>query len=176
LRVRKAHLVHRAPAEHHIELREPEDERVGAVDERDVDVAAELVCEPAGELEPPEAGAEDQDRRRHDGQGYGARRREREHGRLRYSPRDLAIARLTRRLIDLGVGVEGVRMLKDLVQGEIQRAAAANDDRTLTEAALRILYERKAFEEATGMKEEHYPEGHPPPPGPPGRKPGPKHG
>lgn len=99
-----------------------------------------------------------------------------EHGRLRYSPRDLAIARLTRRLMDLGVGVEGLRMLKDLAQRDIERAAAASDDRTLTEAALRILYERKAFEESTGMKEEHYPEGHPPrPPGPPGRKPGPKH-
>jgi DNA-binding transcriptional MerR regulator len=99
----------------------------------------------------------------------------REHGRLRYSPRDLAIARLTRRLMDLGVAVEGVRMLKDLAQREIRRAAAANDDRTLTEAALRILYERKAFEESTGMKEEHFPEGHPRPPGPHGRKPGPKH-
>jgi DNA-binding transcriptional MerR regulator len=95
----------------------------------------------------------------------------REHGRLRYSPRDLAIARLTRRLMDLGVGVEGVRMLQDLVQRDIRRAAAAEDERTLTEAALRILYERKAFEEATGMKEEHYPEGRPPPPGPPGHGP-----
>ena len=93
----------------------------------------------------------------------------REHGRLRYSPRDLAIARLTRRLMDQGVGVEGVRMLKDLVQRDIEQAAASDDDRTLTEAALRILYERKAFEEATGMKEEHYPEGHHPPPGPRGR-------
>ena len=99
----------------------------------------------------------------------------REHGRLRYSPRDLAIARLTRRLMDLGVGVEGVRMLKELAQRDIEQAAAANNELILTEAALRILYERKAFEGSTGMKEEHYPEGHPMPPGPPGRKPGPKH-
>ena len=36
----------------------------------------------------------------------------REHGKLRYSPRDLAIAGLIRRLIDAGVGVEGIRMLQ----------------------------------------------------------------
>ena len=96
----------------------------------------------------------------------------REHGKLRYSPRDLAIARLTRRLMDSGVGVEGVRMLKDIVHRDIERAARSGDERALIEAALRILYERKAFEEATGMKEEHYPEGHRPPPGGPHHGPG----
>jgi DNA-binding transcriptional MerR regulator len=99
----------------------------------------------------------------------------REHGKLRYSPKDLAIARLTRRLMDSGVGVEGVRMLKQLVQRDIERAAKSGDERALTEAALRILYERKAFEEATGMKEDLYPEGHRPPPGGPRHGPG-KHG
>ncbi|MCA1840400.1 MAG: helix-turn-helix domain-containing protein [Actinobacteria bacterium] len=93
-----------------------------------------------------------------------------EHGKLRYSPRDLAIARLTRRLMESGVGVEGVRMLKHLAQRDIARAAESKDESALVETALRILYERKAFEEATGMKEEHYPEGHRPPHG------GPRHG
>lgn len=99
----------------------------------------------------------------------------REHGKLRYSPRDLAIARLIRRLMDSGVGVEGIRMLKHLVQRDIERAGAEGDERALVEVALRILYERKAFEEATGMKEEHYPDGHRPPHGGPVHGPG-KHG
>jgi DNA-binding transcriptional MerR regulator len=99
----------------------------------------------------------------------------RERGKLRYSPRDLAIARLTRRLMDSGVGVEGIRMLKELVQRDIERAARSGDERALTEAALRILYERKTFEEVTRMKEEHYPEGHRPPPGGPRHGPGKRH-
>ncbi len=88
----------------------------------------------------------------------------REHGKLRYSPRDLAIARLTKRLMDSGVGVEGVRMLKELAERDIRRAAEAGDETLLVELALRVLYQRKAFREATGMDEEHFPEGHPPPP------------
>jgi DNA-binding transcriptional MerR regulator len=95
----------------------------------------------------------------------------REHGKLRYSPRDMAIARLTKRLIDSGVGVEGLRMLKDLSERDIRRAADAGDETTLLELALRILYQRKAFREETGMDEEHYPEGRPPPPPPPPRGP-----
>jgi DNA-binding transcriptional MerR regulator len=102
----------------------------------------------------------------------------REHGKLRYSPRDMAIARLTKRLMDTGVGVEGLRMLKDLFERDIRRAAQASDETMLLEAALRILYQRKAFREATGMDEEHYPEGRPPPPihgpGPKAHGPGPK--
>jgi DNA-binding transcriptional MerR regulator len=89
----------------------------------------------------------------------------REHGKLRYSPRDLAIARLTKRLIDAGVGVEGVRMLKELAERDIRRAAASDDRELLIELALRLLYQRKAFREATGSDEEQYPEGPPPPPG-----------
>jgi DNA-binding transcriptional MerR regulator len=103
----------------------------------------------------------------------------REHGKLRYSPRDMAIARLTKRLMDTGLGVEGLRMLKDLSERDIRRAATeAGDETMLLEAALRLLYQRKAFREVTGMDEEHYPEGRPPPPihgpGPKAHGPGPK--
>ena len=92
----------------------------------------------------------------------------REHGKLRYSPRDLAIAALIRRLLDAGAGVEGIRMLKRLAERDIRRATG--DEAALAEEALRILYQRKAFREETGMDEEHYPQGGPPPPphgGPP---------
>lgn len=101
----------------------------------------------------------------------------REHGKLRYSPRDLAIAALIRRLLDAGAGVEGIRMLKRLAERDVRRAAATGDEAALAEEALRILYQRKAFREEAGMDEEHYPEGRPPPPpspphGPPPHGPG----
>jgi DNA-binding transcriptional MerR regulator len=101
----------------------------------------------------------------------------REHGKLRYSPRDVAIAGLIRRLLEAGVGVEGIRMLKRIAERDVRRSSGAGDDTALMEEALRILYQRKAFREETGMDEEHYPEGrHPPPPPPhggppPGRRP-----
>jgi DNA-binding transcriptional MerR regulator len=96
----------------------------------------------------------------------------REHGKLRYSPRDTAIARLTKRLVDSGVSLDGLQMLKRLAEREVRRAGGDGDQATLTELALRILYQRKTFREVTGMDEEHYPEGHPPPPpGPPGPAP-----
>src|SRR6266571_6471762 len=102
----------------------------------------------------------------------------REHGKLRYSPRDLAIAGLIRRLLAAGAGVEGIRMLKRIAERDIRRSAAAGDETTLAEEALRILYQRKAFREETGMDEQHYPEGRPPPPlrgpGPKRHGPGPK--
>jgi DNA-binding transcriptional MerR regulator len=91
----------------------------------------------------------------------------REHGKLRYSPRDVAIAGLVRRLLADGAGVEGIRMLKRLAERDIRRSAALGDGNALVEEALRILYQRKAFREETGMDEEHYPEGKPPKP--PGR-------
>jgi DNA-binding transcriptional MerR regulator len=91
----------------------------------------------------------------------------REHGKLRYSPRDLAIAALIRRLLVAGAGVEGIRMLKRIAEGDIRHAAAADDEAGLLEAALRILYQRKAFREETGSDEEHYPDRKPPPPRPP---------
>jgi DNA-binding transcriptional MerR regulator len=91
----------------------------------------------------------------------------REHGKLRYSPRDVAIAGLIRRLLAAGAGVEGIRMLKRLAEREIRRSSAGGDETALMEEALRILYQRKAFREETGMDEEHYPEGKPPPPPPP---------
>jgi DNA-binding transcriptional MerR regulator len=99
----------------------------------------------------------------------------REHGKLRYSPRDLAIAALIRRLLDAGAGVEGVRMLKRLAERDVRRAAATGEEAALAEEALRILYQRKAFREETGMDEEHYPEGARPPPPPPPHGP-PPHG
>ncbi|HVC78607.1 MAG TPA: helix-turn-helix domain-containing protein [Candidatus Micrarchaeaceae archaeon] len=89
----------------------------------------------------------------------------REHGKLRYSPRDLAIARLTKSLLDAGASVDGLRMLKDVSERDIRRAAEIADPAMLSEVALRVLYQRKAFREATGMKEEHYPHGDPKPPG-----------
>jgi len=99
----------------------------------------------------------------------------REHGKLRYSPRDLAIAGLIRILLEAGVGVEGIRMLKRLAERDIRRAATAGEPSALAEEALRILYQRKAFTEETGTGEEHYlrPKPHPPPhrPPPPDRPP-----
>ena len=99
----------------------------------------------------------------------------REHGKLRYSPRDVAIAGLIRRLLEAGVGVEGIRMLKRIAERDVRRSSGAGDETVLMEEALRILYQRKAFREETGMDEEHYPEGHHPPPPPPhgGPPPGP---
>jgi DNA-binding transcriptional MerR regulator len=111
----------------------------------------------------------------------------REHGKLRYSPRDTAVARLTKRLIDSGMSLDGLQMLKELSEREVRRAGRDGDQVALTELALRILYQRKAFREVTGTDDEHYPEGHPTPspygreghgpakrgPGPKGR--GPKH-
>src|SRR6266487_4430015 len=96
----------------------------------------------------------------------------REHGKLRYSPRDLAIAALIRRLLDAGAGVEGIRMLKRLAERDVRRAAATGEDAALAEEALQILYQRKAFREETGMAEDHYPQGRPPPPPPPPHGPG----
>jgi DNA-binding transcriptional MerR regulator len=98
----------------------------------------------------------------------------REHGKLRYSPRDVAIAGLIRTLLAAGTGVEGVRMLKRIAERDIRSSASIGDETALAEQALRILYQRKAFREQTGMDEEHYPLGKPPPPPrPPG---GPHHG
>ena len=105
----------------------------------------------------------------------------REHGKLRYSPRDTAIARLTKRLVDSGVSLDGLQMLKQLAEREVRGAGQDRGGAALTELALRILYQRKAFREVSGMDEEQYPEGHPPPPphgpegpGPWGPGPGPK--
>jgi DNA-binding transcriptional MerR regulator len=97
----------------------------------------------------------------------------REHGKLRYSPRDVAIAALIRRLLEAGAGIDGIRMLKRLAERDIRNSSGEADVTALTEQALRILYQRKAFREETGMDEEHYPEGKPPPPPPHG---GPPHG
>ena len=100
----------------------------------------------------------------------------REHGKLRYAPRDVAIAALIRRLLEAGAGIDGIRMLKRLAERDIRNSSGAGDVTALTEQALRILYQRKAFREETGMDEEHYPEGKPPPPPPPPPHGGPPHG
>ena len=55
------------PSEHHVELREAEDERVALVDEHDVDGVAEGVRKNRRQLEAAEAGAEHHDTRGHRG-------------------------------------------------------------------------------------------------------------
>src|SRR6266516_7673474 len=59
----------------------------------------------------------------------------REHGRLRYSPRDVAIARLIHTVLQTGTGIEGVRMLKRLAERDIRGRAAAGDEAALAEEA-----------------------------------------
>lgn len=86
-----------------------------------------------------------------------------EHGRLRYSPRDEAIARLVKRLLELNdCGVDGVKMLKRVAEREIR--SAGGDEAAYTEIALRALYARKAFREVTGVDDERL--GAPAPPSP----------
>jgi hypothetical protein len=51
-------------AEHHVELREPEDEPLALVDQRDVDAVAELFGQRRRQFEPTEAGTEHQDAHR----------------------------------------------------------------------------------------------------------------
>jgi DNA-binding transcriptional MerR regulator len=89
-----------------------------------------------------------------------------EHGRLRYSPRDEAIARLVKRLLELtDCGVDGIKMLKGIAEREVR--ASARDEAGLTELALRSLYARKAFRETTGVDDERLgAPAHPPPPAP----------
>lgn len=87
-----------------------------------------------------------------------------DHGRLRYSPRDEAIARLVKRLLELtDCGVDGVKTLKRLAEREVR--AGAGDEAALTEIALHALYARKAFRELSGVDDERL--GAPPPPAPP---------
>ncbi|MGH7777289.1 MAG: MerR family transcriptional regulator [Candidatus Dormibacterales bacterium] len=50
----------------------------------------------------------------------------REHGRLRYSLRDKAIARVSKRLLDAGASVDGLRAIKDLSRREVRWAAEAD--------------------------------------------------
>ena len=67
-------------------------------------------------------------------------------------------------------------MLKRLAERDIWRGSAPGDEAALAEEALRILYQRKAFREETGMDEEHYPRAPPPRPphhGPPQHPKGP---
>jgi hypothetical protein len=55
----------RTLAEHHVELGEPEHERVALVDERDLHVAAERGGQPRGQLEASEASPENDHGRAH---------------------------------------------------------------------------------------------------------------
>ena len=59
--VRKANRVQRRPPEHHVELRVAEDERVALVDQRDGDLVADRLRQHRRELEPAEAGSQDDD-------------------------------------------------------------------------------------------------------------------
>jgi DNA-binding transcriptional MerR regulator len=86
----------------------------------------------------------------------------REHGRLRYSPRDRAIARHVKTLLDAGVGIDGIRAIRALAEREVR--GAVGDDETLEEVALRLLYARKAFREVTETDEDHFPHPKPEPP------------
>jgi DNA-binding transcriptional MerR regulator len=88
----------------------------------------------------------------------------REHGKLRYAPHDLAIARLVKRRLDAGIGIDGVRTLRSSADWEIRAAVSAHDDDHLEELALRILYAQKAFRDLTGHQPEHLLGGPPPPP------------
>jgi len=60
-------------------------------------------------------------------------------------------------------------MLRRAAERDIRHAAADADETLLLEHALRILYERKAFREATSGDEERFPDNHPPAPAPPPR-------
>src|SRR5207244_4767722 len=51
--------------EHHVELREPEDEGVARVDERYLHLVGELVGQPGRQLEATEPGAQDHDMHTH---------------------------------------------------------------------------------------------------------------
>jgi DNA-binding transcriptional MerR regulator len=87
-----------------------------------------------------------------------------EHGRLRYAPRDEAIARLVKRLLEVtDCGIDGIRMLKRTAERSV--LAGAGDEAVLLEEALRLLYARKAFRRVTGVDEERF--AGPPPPPPP---------
>lgn len=84
-----------------------------------------------------------------------------EHGRRRYSPRDEAIARLVKRLIELtDCGVDGIKTLKRISERDVR--SSIGDEAALTETALRALYARKAFRELHGVDDERL--GAPPPP------------
>ena len=88
-----------------------------------------------------------------------------EHGRLRYSPRDEAIARLVKRLLELtDCGVDGIKMLKRLAEREVR--GPPDDEVGLSESALRSLYARKAFRELAGVDDERLGAPTPPAPGP----------
>lgn len=91
-----------------------------------------------------------------------------EHGKLRYAPHDLAIARLVKRLLDDDVGIDGVRALRSLSEREVRAAAGRDDESHLAELALRILYARKAFRDLTGTDPDLFLHPHPGPPRPPG--------
>jgi DNA-binding transcriptional MerR regulator len=92
----------------------------------------------------------------------------RERGKLRYAPHDLAIARLVKRLLDDGVGIDGVRALRTLSEREVQSAVDRNDESYLAELALRILYARKAFRDLTSTEPDRFLHPHPELPRPPG--------
>ncbi|MEX0852762.1 MAG: hypothetical protein WD036_05680 [Bauldia sp.] len=64
--VRQAHRIQRRPAEHDVELRVAEYERVTLVDQRHVDVVAERFRQQSAELEASEACSKNDDARLHE--------------------------------------------------------------------------------------------------------------
>ncbi|SRR5579884_289580 len=79
----------------------------------------------------------------------GLIRPSRERGKLRYSPRDVRMAVLIQRLLDHGMGVDGVRVVRMLAEREILQAAGQEDEMALTELTLRAAYQRKLLDELT---------------------------
>ena len=68
VRIRKPDGVGSRSPEHHVELREPEHERVALIDQNELDLVSELLRQPGRQLEAPEPGAE------HDHVGVNGRR------------------------------------------------------------------------------------------------------
>ena len=67
--VSEADRVERRPAEHHVELRVPEDERIVLIDQGYVDVVTERLRQQGGELETPETRPEYDDPSSHQASG-----------------------------------------------------------------------------------------------------------
>ena len=61
----QSYVIEATAPEHHVQLRETEDERVALVDESDLDVVTEILGEPGRELQAAEPGSEDQNSGRH---------------------------------------------------------------------------------------------------------------
>jgi len=69
-----------------------------------------------------------------------------------------------KRLLDAGVGIDGIRAIRAIrAIAEREVRGAGGEEGTLEELALRLLYARKAFREATETDEDHFPDPKPAP-------------